>query len=61
MTFNDAINPLNAELNPIYYLLALLGGATIAVVSRLRVNQRFCSEMLHAGTTLTKFMKIQNI
>jgi hypothetical protein len=32
------INPLNAELNPIYHLLALLGGATIVVLSRLRVN-----------------------
>jgi hypothetical protein len=32
------INPLNAELNPIRHLLALLGGATIVVVSRLRVN-----------------------
>ena len=30
-------NPLNAELNPIYHLLTLLGGATIVVVSRLRV------------------------
>jgi hypothetical protein len=33
-----AINPLNAELNPICRLLALLGGATIVVVSRLRVK-----------------------
>jgi hypothetical protein len=33
-----SINPLNAELNPICHLLALLGGATIVVVSRLRVN-----------------------
>jgi hypothetical protein len=32
------INPSNTELNPICYLLALLGGATIVVVSRLRVN-----------------------
>jgi len=32
------INPLNRELNPIGHLLALLGGATIVVVSRLRVN-----------------------
>ena len=32
------INPLNAELNPIFHLLALLGGATIVVVSRLRVK-----------------------
>jgi hypothetical protein len=28
-------NPLKAELNPICHLLALLGGATIVVVSRL--------------------------
>ena len=32
------LNPLNAELNPICHLLALLGGATIVVVSRLGVN-----------------------
>jgi len=31
-------NPLNAELNPICHLLALLGGANIVVVSRLRVK-----------------------
>ena len=37
----EAINPLNAELNPICHLLALLGGATIVVVSRLRVNLHF--------------------
>jgi hypothetical protein len=36
--FASKINPLNAELNPICHLLALLGGATIVVVSRLRVN-----------------------
>ena len=34
-------NPLNAELNPICHLLALLGSATIVVVSRLRVNSVF--------------------
>jgi hypothetical protein len=38
IALNTAINPLNDELNPIYHLLALLGGATIVVVSRLRVN-----------------------
>src|SRR5215469_3731676 len=32
-------HPLNAESNPICHLLALLGGATIVVVSRLRVNK----------------------
>ena len=31
-------NPLNAELNPICHLLALLGGTTIVVLSRLRVK-----------------------
>jgi hypothetical protein len=35
------VNPLNAELNPICHLLALLGGATIVGVSRLRVNTMF--------------------
>ena len=38
---SDVFNPLNAELNPICHLLALLGGATIVVVSRLRVK---CTE-----------------
>jgi hypothetical protein len=32
------IIPLNTELNPICHLLALLGSATIVVVSRLRVK-----------------------
>ena len=35
-----SINPLNAELNPICHLLALRGGATIVVVSRLRVKNK---------------------
>ena len=35
---SSILNPLNAELNPICHLLALLGGATIVVVSRLRVK-----------------------
>ena len=38
LTCAEGINPLNAELNPICHLLALLGGATILVVSRLRVK-----------------------
>jgi len=39
--FKVQFNPLNAELNPICHLLALLGGATIVVVSRLRVKSLF--------------------
>ena len=41
------INPLNAELNPICHLLALLESATIVVVSRLRVKTQ-----LHTSTCL---------
>jgi hypothetical protein len=34
------INPLNAELNPICHLLALLGAHHILHVSRIRVTSR---------------------
>ena len=40
ISFCRFLNPLNAELNPICHLLALLGGATIIVVSRLRVKRK---------------------
>jgi len=36
--WEDNINPLNAELNPICYLLALLGAHPILHVSRIRVK-----------------------
>jgi len=32
------LNPLNAELNPIHHLLALLGAHSILHVSRIRVK-----------------------
>ena len=32
------LNPINAKLNPICYLLALLGAHHILYVSRVRVN-----------------------
>jgi hypothetical protein len=35
---NSHINPLNAKLNPICHLLALLGAHPILHVSRIRVN-----------------------
>jgi len=38
--FSNVINPLNAELNPICHLLALLGPHHILHVSRIRVNFR---------------------
>jgi len=46
------VNPLNAELNPICHLLALLGGATIVVVSRLRVNIVYFDERYPLDTTI---------
>jgi hypothetical protein len=38
LVYIDAINPLNAELNPICHLLALLGAHHILHLSRIRVN-----------------------
>ena len=35
---SGVINPLNAELNPIRHLLALVGARHIVHVSRIRVN-----------------------
>ena len=37
-TNNPEINPLNPELNPICYLLALLGAHNFLHVSRIRVK-----------------------
>jgi hypothetical protein len=37
-TAQDILNPLNAELNPICHLLALLGAHHIVHVGRIRVN-----------------------
>jgi len=42
-------NPLNAELNPICYLLALLGAHHILHVSRIRVKGYLCV-MLYCWT-----------
>ena len=38
----EPINTLNAELNPICHLLALLGAHHILHVSSIRVNERMC-------------------
>ena len=47
------INPLNAELNPICHLLALLGAHSIFHVSRIRVNFKIFAKNL-TFTTRTK-------
>jgi hypothetical protein len=43
ISLNDKvnINPLNAELNPIRHLLALLGAHHMLHVSRIRVNSKY--------------------
>src|SRR5215469_987907 len=41
------MHPLNAELNSICHLLALLGGATIVVISRLRVKGSMKNQQIH--------------
>ena len=38
VVISSAVNPLNAELNPICYLLALLGAHHFLRVSRIRVK-----------------------
>ena len=38
ITLHDEINPLKPELNPIFYLLALLGAHHFFHVSRIRVK-----------------------
>src|SRR5215469_15131851 len=48
--------PLNAELNPTYHLLALLGGATIVVVSRLRVNTERITKTSHSEALKIKIL-----
>jgi hypothetical protein len=45
---NDLLNPLNAKLNPIWHLLALLGAHHILHVSRIRVNVGDCSASVMA-------------
>jgi len=46
MKDDSNVNPLNAELNPICHLLALLGAHHIFHVSRIRVNEH----MLNTGS-----------
>jgi len=57
MVFRNTFNPLNAKLNPICHLLALLGAHPILHVSRIRVKLRFSSILysLQIGHTLSRY------
>jgi hypothetical protein len=46
-TDGAVINPLNAELNPICHLLALLGAHHILHVSRIRVNWSIFKDIIN--------------
>ena len=46
VVMRNLLNPLNAELNPICHLLALLEGATVVDGSGLRVNNDFQNTVL---------------
>jgi hypothetical protein len=52
------INPLKAELNPIYYLLALLGAHNVLNVSRIRVNLVITTMLIirHDVTVIIKML-----
>jgi len=54
---NNWRNPLNAELNPICHLLALLGAHRILHVSRIRVKAVFFS-LLHRACCFEYFFNI---
>ena len=51
------INPLNAELNPICHLLALLGAHHFLHVSRIRVNLSFFRNMMQYRVVLSAALK----
>jgi hypothetical protein len=61
---NQPLNPLNAELNPTCHLLALLRGATIVVITRLRVKSTDEQQVHYNFEKLNKelgkfYMKLQ--
>jgi len=52
--YKCVINPLNAELNPLCYLLALLGAHFIFHVSRIKVNGDFQNVLPVCHSTIDK-------
>jgi hypothetical protein len=56
------INPLNAELNPICHLLALLGSHYILHVSRVRVKFHIAAEWLNSdGKTASCTVPVRSL
>jgi hypothetical protein len=48
----SSLNPLNAELNPICHLLALLGAHHILYVSRIKVNIQMGKNACYNGENI---------
>jgi len=55
-------NPLNAELNPICYFLALLGAHNFLHVSRIRINENWISSAIfRKNIEISNYMKIRPV
>ena len=54
--YSTPVNPLNAELNPICHLLALLGARPIFHISRIRVNKHSSKQYLLDLKIMVKFL-----
>jgi len=52
MGFNSAFKGLNAELNPVCHLPALLGAQPILHVSRMRVKQLSLLKLMYRGALI---------
>jgi hypothetical protein len=65
MGFNSTFNSLNAELNPICHLLALLGAHPILHISRIRVkglkgnNNQYEYHLSETGSVPILRLKVQ--
>ena len=57
--FLSDFNPLNAELNPICHLLALLGAHHILHISRIRVNNPEFSRQIFENSKTPNFINIR--
>jgi len=57
----NQINPLNAELSPIFHLLALLEAHPILHISRIRVKQWYVYKCTHTPTLCGENMAFVNV
>jgi len=58
--FAHIFNPLNAELNSICHLLALLGAHPILHISRIKVNRNSFTNITHANAALHDWDRVRS-